>query len=256
MTEPVKTEPAKAETLLRQGLFHHRQGQLREAMERYVEVLQGDPVSADALYYIAVVACQEEQFRQGIELGKRALDAGPPQARVHNLIGKAHERLGEPREALNAFDAAIALDATFAEAHGNRANILIDGGLPDEALKSFDRALALKPDSAPDWLNRGALLQALGRPEQALASFDKAIACAPKMAEAHANRGKVLADLRRPDEALASYDAAIQHDPRFADAHLGRAGVLQALGRADEAAASRERATALEAKTKAAPSTS
>ena len=35
----------------------------------------------------------------------------------------------------------------FADAHGNRANILVDAGFPDEALKSFDRALALNPNS-------------------------------------------------------------------------------------------------------------
>ena len=48
MTDDAKTEtPAAA--LLQQGLFHHRQGQLDLAMQRYVDVLQGDPTNADAL---------------------------------------------------------------------------------------------------------------------------------------------------------------------------------------------------------------
>ena len=65
-------------------------------MERYVEVLRNDPQNADALYYVAVVACQEGQFQQGIELARRAIAIGPPQARVHNLLGQALYRLGEP----------------------------------------------------------------------------------------------------------------------------------------------------------------
>ena len=60
MTEP-KADAPKADTLLQQGLFHHRQGQLDLAMERYIDVLRADPTNADALYYVAVVACQEGQ---------------------------------------------------------------------------------------------------------------------------------------------------------------------------------------------------
>ncbi len=42
------THPTAAQ-LIEQGLFHHRQGDLRTAMERYTEVLRKDPQNADAL---------------------------------------------------------------------------------------------------------------------------------------------------------------------------------------------------------------
>ena len=124
-----KPEPATAAQLLQQGLFHHRRGELSLAMDRYTDVLRNDPKNADALYYVAVVACQEGQYKQGAELARRAIAIGPPQARVHNLLGQAHDRLGEPLEAIKNYDKAIALDPNFAEAHGNRAGILVDAGL-------------------------------------------------------------------------------------------------------------------------------
>src|SRR5450756_1033798 len=111
------SEPATTAQLLQQGLFHHRQGDIAQAMERYTEVLRNDPNNADALYYVAVVACHEGQFQQGIELARRAIAVGPPQARVHNLLGQALYRLGQPLEAVKNFDQAIALDANFADAH-------------------------------------------------------------------------------------------------------------------------------------------
>src|SRR5664280_1688901 len=227
------SEPATTAQLLQQGLFHHRQGDIALAMERYTEVLQRDPQNADALYYIAVVACQDGQYQQGAELARRAIAVGPPQARVHNLLGQA-------LEAVKNFDQAIALNANFADAHGNRANILVDAGFPDEALKSFDRALALNPTSATDWLNRGALLQSLGRHEEALASFDQAVMCSPGLAEAHVNRGNALKDLGQFDAASgqtdsarfgkadASYTKAIAIDPKLDPAFLGR-GLLRLL---------------------------
>src|ERR1035437_9177352 len=234
------SEPATTAQLLQHGLFPYRQGDLALAMEGYVEVLQRDPQNADALYYVAMVACQDGQFQQGAELARRAIVVGPPQARLHNLLGQALYRLGQPLEAVKNFDQAIALDANFADAHGNRANILIDAGFPDEALKSLDRALALDPASGSDWLNRGALLQDLGRSEEALASFDKAIVCGPDVAEAHVNRGNVLKDLGQFDaasgqtdsarfgEADASYTKAIAIDPQLKEAFLGR-GLLRLL---------------------------
>jgi len=233
-------DAAKAAALLQQGLFHHRQGQLEQALERYVEVLQGDPENADALYYVAVVACQGGEYQEGIKLARRAISIGQPQARLHNLLGQALYREGERLEAVKNFDRAIELDPNFADAHGNRANVLADAGFPDEALKSFDRALALKPDSATDWLNRGALLQALGRHQEALASFQKAVASAPDLAEAQVNRGNALKDLGqldagagktdsvRFDEAEAAYSEAIKIDRTLEPAYLGR-GLLRLL---------------------------
>jgi tetratricopeptide (TPR) repeat protein len=232
--------PATTAELIQQGLFHHRQGDIAQAMERYVEVLRNDPKNADALYYIAVVACQDGQFKEGADLARRALAVGPPQARMHNLLGQALYRLGERLEAIKNYDQAIALDEKLADAHGNRANVLADAGFPDEALKSFDRALALNPMSATDWLNRGALLQSLGRHEEALASFDKAIMCGPDVPEAHVNRGNALKDLGQFDaaagqtdsarfgEADASYSKAIAIDPKLDPAFLGR-GLLRLL---------------------------
>ncbi len=244
------SEPATSAQLLQQGVFHHRQGDLAQAMERYVEVLRNDPKHPDALYYVAVVACQEGQYQQGIELARRAVEFGPPQARVHNLLGQALYREGQRLEAIENFDRAIALDPNFADAHGNRANILVDAGFPDEALTSFDRALALNPASAADWLNRGALLQALGRHDEALASFDKAIMCGADVAEAHVNRGNALKDLGLMeaarggiaatgfDEAAAAYDKALALDPKLDEAFLAR-GLLNLL-RGDWAAGFRD----------------
>src|SRR5579884_1223215 len=110
--------------LIEQGLFHHRQGDLRNAMERYTEVLRNDPQNADALYYVAVVACQELQFKQGIELARRSLMFKPKQARAYNLIGQALHRQGQIKEALDNFDEALACDVNFADAYSNRGNML------------------------------------------------------------------------------------------------------------------------------------
>lgn len=232
-TDPAIDHKTMAQ-LLQQGLFHHRQGQIQQAMERYGEVLQKDPKNADALYYVAVVACQEGQFKQGVDLVRRALSLVPPEARMLNLLGQALDRLGQPLDAIKALDQAIALDPKLAAAHANRANILTDAGMPLEALKSFDRALELAPDQPTELINRGGLLELVGRPEDALKDYDRAIALDSNMAEVQANRGAVLKDLglldmargktdtTRFDEAIAAYDRAVKIKRGLHEAYAAR----------------------------------
>lgn len=249
MTDHPKTAtPAAA--LLQQGLFHHRQGQLDLAMQRYVDVLQADPTNADALYYVAVVACEDGQYKQGIDLAKRAIevgkDVGKPQARLHNLMGQAYDRLGQKLEAIKAYDAALALDPNFAAAHGNRASILAETGFPEEALKAYDRALALNANSGADWFNRGTLLHDRGRLQDAIDSYGHALALNPDLPEAHIANAAALMSLGRFDDALEGMDRAIKLNPALAVAHHGRAAALKGLGRNDESKAAAERAAELD----------
>ena len=77
------SEPQTAAELIQQGLVHHRAGQLSLAMDRYTQVLRNDPHNADALYYVALVACHEGQFQQGIDLARRSLSFRPAARRAH-----------------------------------------------------------------------------------------------------------------------------------------------------------------------------
>jgi tetratricopeptide (TPR) repeat protein len=237
-------QPSAAQ-LLQQGLFHHHRGELGLAMDRYTEVLRSEPKHAEALYYCAVIACQENQFDEGIKLARRALDFGPPQARIHNLIGKALERQDNRLEAVKSFDAAIALDPGFAEAHGNRANILAANGMPAEALESFDKALALDPNAIADWINRGALLIELERHAEALESFDKALAIEPDNITVLMNRANALAALERHDESVAAYDEVIKRDPRLTRAYVLKGRSLNNGRRYEESLACFDKALAV-----------
>ena len=210
--------PPSAAALLQQGLFHHRQGQLALAMDRYSDVLRNDPKNADALYYVAVVACQEGQYKEGAALALRAIEIGPPQARTYNLLGQAHDRLNQPLEAIKNYDEALRLDPNFAEAHGNRAAIMANAGFPHEALKSFDRALALNPNGETDWVNRGALLFGMGRFADAIESYERALALVPDIAQALRGCASAL-------EALGRIDDAREHNAK-ADAIEARAAKM------------------------------
>jgi len=224
---------------LQGALALHRMGNLRAAMDGYIQVLQRDPQNADALYYVAMVAMQEGNYAEGVKLAQRALSIAP-QARVHNLLGQAYARVGDLQQAIAGYDHAIRMQPDFADAYGNRANVYVMVGRLSEALADYDRALALRPNSFEDWGNRGALLHDIDRLDEALASYERAIAVKPDFAGGHFNRGNVLRDLAQIadaraagtgvaantakfDAAEAAYTRAITLEPQLHDAFVGRA---------------------------------
>ena len=235
-----------AKQAIAEAMELQREGKLELAMQRYIGILERDPENVDALYQIALIALKGGQLDQGIKVIQRALDVGPPQARLHNLMGHAHLRLNQDEEALASFERAVACDPGFADAYGNAANVLADMGRLEEAVAAFDRALAVRPDNAEDICNRASVLADLGRLDEALAGYERALALMPDLAPAHYNRADILMNRGRLTEALASYDRAIALAPKMATAHSNRAVALKALGRLDEAKASVELALALD----------
>ena len=87
-------EPPTSEQLLQQGQFHHRQGQIELAMERYTEVLRTNPDNAEALYCVAVVACQAGNSRRAPTSRAAPSRFGKADARTFNLLGQALDRAG------------------------------------------------------------------------------------------------------------------------------------------------------------------
>ena len=200
-------------------------------MERYTEVLRNDP----------------QQRRRALLRRRGRLPGGPvpaghrarPPLAVDRPAAGARAQpdrpgaapAGQTKEALESFRRRDrAATSNFADAYGNRANMLSELGRPAEALSSFDRALALNPNSATDWLNRGATLHGLGRADEAIASYDRAIALdAEFLRGASSTAPTCCTTLGRFEEALAGYDRAIALAPNVARASCRRAPGAQEL---------------------------
>jgi len=166
-------------------------------------------------------------------------------AEEHYKRGLSLRRLNQFDQALEAFNAAVALDPAFAEAHNARGIVLASVGRAQDALVCFDRALEIKPDYAECCNNRGIVLQELGRLDAALDSFDDALALKPDNARVHNNRGTVLSELQRWDDSVTAYERAIALDPSYAEAFYNRGLVLHDLRHLGDALASFDKAIAL-----------
>jgi len=116
---------------------HVQRGEFAAARNLYQQVLDVDPVHAEALNFVAVQTLQVGDARLAVALLERGTAAHPQDANLVKNLG-------------------LALRAA---------------GRHEEALQAFTTAAALKPDFTVAMLNSGALLEELGRHEEALHAY-------------------------------------------------------------------------------------
>src|SRR5262245_15648581 len=114
------------DALLETAIKLHRQGALDEAARGYQQVIAQTPGNADAYYYLAMVFYQQGHFDTSIAHAEKSLELNKNNARVLRLLGQAQSTIGQHTKALDALDRAIDHAPDMAEAHGARADVLIE----------------------------------------------------------------------------------------------------------------------------------
>jgi len=149
-------------------------------------------------------------------------------AEIHHDLGVEALRAGRAPDALREFDAAIAVDDGFAEAHRGRALVLdLAFGHAEEAEQAYRRAVALRPEFSEAHNDLGQLLARNGRWPEAIAEFDAALEnmLYKEPYVARCNKGVALQRMGRRDDGLAELRATVALAPTFCKGRreLGRA---------------------------------
>lgn len=163
------------------------------------------PLLLRGLFWIDAVALG---FDVAVEAMAKALRAPASAiARVDNIINSGNELLDQENyaEALNAYEAALALDPSEAFAWSAKGFALDGLERYVEALAAFERALELQPDFAWAWQGKGEALLGLRRDAEALAPLERALVLNPSDEYTWLCKGMTLFRLGRRDEAHTAF---------------------------------------------------
>jgi tetratricopeptide (TPR) repeat protein len=219
-------------------------GDFAAAETNYRSALRLNPVSQVALLGLGVLL---NQLRRPAEaeplLRTAAKDTSRPapwQAKVASSLGLSLDMQGKSQEAASAWQRAIALDPTNAEAHRELNALLYRMGRADEFLTSYADAARRLPLSHT--AERGALLlQKAGflidaeRFEEARDCFAQVARLAPHSAGPQNGLGAAYAGLGRIEDAVAAYETSLRLQPEDPGTKIRLACVLLQAGEAARA---------------------
>ena len=228
------------------GVALSRQGEHREAIGKFTwSILLGDrdvrAYHARARSYLDV----GEPPKAVADL-TAALRQDPHRPDLFMLRGRIRqEGLGDFRLALRDFDRAIELGPPLARLHLMRARIYARLNNAHRALKDYSRAIALQPGGIEGYLGRAGVLSTLGREREVIADLSAVIRLRPGVERFHVLRANVYMVLGDHASAVADYGAALAVAPS-AGKYFARANALLKLGAVPAAIADFSRAIALD----------
>jgi tetratricopeptide (TPR) repeat protein len=152
--------------------------------------------------------------------------------------GLARLQARDPAGALDALDAALAVEPDRARIHANRALALAHLDRVDQALMAVEQAVALAPDDAYVAVCSAHVARCAERWTDALSSARRALALKPPpLVQRWALReeGWSLIELDRPREALERADDLLEADPNDAETLSLKANALAECERWGEA---------------------
>ncbi len=181
-------------------------------------------------YWVNMGTCQIGllAYNDAIKTFQHALTLRPPldeQVRAHLLLGECHEHQYQLREALAAYDQALALDKKERRAWLGRGRVYGALMLPKESFQAYEMAMKLDPKDPQAWYSLGQATFDQNQPRDALYYFDKALELNPRDARTWCGKGRCLIELRRNDDARQAFETAYRLDPNLAEAVMGLAQV-------------------------------
>jgi len=217
------------QSLLQQGVAHHRAGRLNEAAALYRRVKAAAPKNFDVLHLSGLVALQQNRLTEAIDLLGQAHKAGPRDHVCEMRYALALLAARRTSEAEKHFRHAVQVKSDFVEGWENLATCLKTQDRLDEAIACHEKVAALQPRYASGWYNYGLTLSFIGRYADALACHDRALAADSNYALARFGRAQALHQSSRMSEAVEEYEKFLAIEPRHHEARSYRLFALHSL---------------------------
>ncbi len=231
-------EDARYVLFLTRGVLRFHQQALEQAASDFQAAINLKADRYNAYLNLAHVYLAQNRFEQAASQLQEALRRRPPaEVVVAYQIERARQlsRDGRHAEALQAADAALALDPACPRTHEVRGYNLLRLGRFAEAERSFDLYLRHGGEPVPDVFRaRGLARMKLRRFPEAVEDYTRVLERSPD-AEIYQHRGWARFFADAWNLALRDFAKAIELDPDGSDSYIGRGLSHVMLGRYREA---------------------
>ena len=145
--QAIRIRPDDAEALNNQGAAYGALGRIDEAIEKYKQAIGINPDYADAYNGLGAAYGQLGRSAEAMDAFKQAIRIDPDNADAHYDLGLELYKLGRSDEAIEEYKQAIGISAD-AETYNSLGAAYGDLGKVDEAIDAFSQAVRMKPGLA------------------------------------------------------------------------------------------------------------
>lgn len=239
----IERHPQSAGVYYRLGQLHSPDQDPSSAIRHYRKALELDPRHSGAHYGLAQAygaLGRIDDSQQHLALYEQS-DPNRPRdytdplmdaveqlragtAKYHLGEGRQSEAAGKLEEAVRHYQAALAVDPDYFQAHVNLISVFGRFREFAKAEHHYRESLKINPNVEEVHYNYGVLLLLQDRYREAAKAFQRALEINPWSAHGHNNLGIALEQTGRSDEAVRHYRLALKNQPnyRLAHYHLGR----------------------------------
>ena len=220
------TDISLSNIALSQALDLYKKGNLDEAQQLFLSVLNNEPENPDAIYFMAMIDHQGGRSEVAEHRANELVRLKPRDGKALNLLGMILMSQGKTAEALPCFDKGIKNNEEDAVLRVNAAICNIGAGKPEISIEHCKKAIDLDPDYTNAYNILGNAYMGISDMENAAKSFKQALEKTPDSHDARFNLGVALFNLDRYDEALECFDNVLAHSPDHAHALTRKADIF------------------------------
>ena len=127
----------------------------------------------------------KKQFSETIQVAQFIIREYPQAIIVWNILGGAHEALGELKQAIIAFKKVTELNPHYLDGYYNLGVSLQNYGNIEDSIKAYKKCISINKNHAESYINLGIALRHLDKIEDSIEVFTKILSFKPDFAEAY-----------------------------------------------------------------------
>lgn len=199
-----------------------RSGRTQDAVGEVEPLANAHRANLEMQALYAEVLVEAKRFDEAWMAARRALRCDERFVPALIALVKASRAQGRDELADSILEQAMEVDANVAELHFLRGEKLkSEPGRLRDAMAAYQRAVELRPSYAEARMALGIQLLAGGNYEGALSHFQAAEGLVPMLPAVHVNLGDAYRAIRRWSDAQRAYRRALQLKSRLPEAHYG-----------------------------------
>jgi len=226
----------KTERLISRAKKLIKKGEIEEAKEIYLSILESFPNNQDAKKGIKLLqegknihptqANLDEvmsfyssgQIKEALMSVEALIQKFPNEYLLFNICGACHSEIGAIESAIENFKKALSIKIDYAEAQYNLGVAYQKINQLDNASEHYELAINSQHAYPNAHNNLGIIFLRKGQTDLAVKSFEWAIAYNANYAEAHNNLGSALQELKQFENAKKEFEIAISLNQNYAQA--------------------------------------